>query len=56
MANDKPELKVDLFKSKASQEDLSKFDRVNIFKTRNRESAKQDTSSSYPQWRKTQAT
>lgn len=37
MANDKPELKVDLFKSKASQEDLSKFDRVNIFKTKEQE-------------------
>lgn len=37
MANDKLELKVDLFKSKASQEDLSKFDRVNIFKTKEQE-------------------
>lgn len=37
MANDKPEQKVDLFKSKASQEDLSKFDRVNIFKTKEQE-------------------
>lgn len=37
MANDKPEIKVDLFKSQASQEELSKLDRVNIFKTKEQE-------------------
>jgi hypothetical protein len=37
MANDKPELKVDLFKSKATEADLAQFDRVNIFKTKEQE-------------------
>lgn len=37
MASDKPEIKVDLFKSPASQEELSKLDRVNIFKTKEQE-------------------
>ena len=34
MANDKPELKVDLFKSQASAEELARIERVNIFKTK----------------------
>ena len=34
MANDKPEMKVDLFKSKASAEELARIERVNIFKTK----------------------
>lgn len=37
MASDKPEIKVDLFKSQASQEELSKLERVNIFKTKEQE-------------------
>lgn len=37
MANDKPEIKVDLFKSQASQDELSKLERVNIFKTKEQE-------------------
>ena len=36
-ANDNPELKVDLFKSQATQEELAKLDRVNIFKTKEQE-------------------
>ena len=34
MANDKPEMKVDLFKSQASAEELARIERVNIFKTK----------------------
>ena len=34
MANDKPELKVNLFKSQASAEELARIERVNIFKTK----------------------
>ena len=34
MANEKPELKVDLFKSQATAEELAKIERVNIFKTK----------------------
>ena len=34
MANDKPEIKVDLFKSQASAEELARIERVNIFKTK----------------------
>ena len=34
MATDKPELKVDLFKSQASAEELARIERVNIFKTK----------------------
>ena len=34
MANDKPEMKVDLFKSQATAEELAKIERVNIFKTK----------------------
>lgn len=34
MANDKPELKVDIFKSQATPEELAKIERVNIFKTK----------------------
>ena len=34
MASEKPELKVDLFKSQASAEELARIERVNIFKTR----------------------
>ena len=34
MASEKPELKVDLFKSQASAEELSRIERVNIFKTK----------------------
>ncbi len=37
LASDKPEINVDLFKSQASQEELSKLDRVNIFKTKEQE-------------------
>lgn len=34
MANEKPEMKVDLFKSQATAEELAKIERVNIFKTK----------------------
>ena len=34
MASEKPELKVDLFKSQASAEELARIERVNIFKTK----------------------
>jgi antirestriction protein ArdC len=34
MANEKPELKVDLFKSQANTEELARIERVNIFKTK----------------------
>lgn len=34
MANDKPEMKIDIFKSQATAEELAKIDRVNIFKTK----------------------
>ena len=34
MANEKPELKVDLFKSQANAEELARIERVNIFKTK----------------------
>ena len=34
MANEKPELKVDIFKSQATAEELAKIERVNIFKTK----------------------
>ena len=34
LANDKPELKVDIFKSQASAEELARIERVNIFKTK----------------------
>ena len=34
LANEKPELKVDLLKSKASEEQLARIERVNIFKTK----------------------
>ncbi len=34
MTNEKPELKVDLFKSQANTEELARIERVNIFKTK----------------------
>ena len=34
MANDKPEMKVNLFKSQAAAEELARIERVNIFKTK----------------------
>ena len=34
MANEKPELKVDIFKSQANAEELARIERVNIFKTK----------------------
>jgi hypothetical protein len=34
LATDKPDMKVDLFKSRASADELSRIDRVNIFKTK----------------------
>ena len=37
MANDKPEMKVDIFKSNATPEELAKIDRVNIFRTKEQE-------------------